>query len=123
MPGKYFLGKIWREIRQMQKAESGLVRSIDLSYHSDVRDFINLQSLFEVTENIVRRNDDIGVLNVASGTGTKISDLTEMLITKYCIGRLSLKLDESKPFSSLPYSIGDVSKLISLGIIPKKLEI
>ena len=123
MPEKYFLGKIWREIRQIQKAKSGLVRSIDLSYHSDVRDFIDLQSLFDVTENIVNRNDDIGILNVASGTGTKISDLTEMLITKYCEGRLSLKLDESKPFSSLPYSIGDVSKLISLGIIPKQMEV
>lgn len=123
LPERYFVGRIWREIQQTKLSKNDHPQTIHLKYHSDIRDYFNLNYLFEVTAALFTRKEPAGILNIASGKGITIADLTEAMIARYCPGKLVPQLDASFPISALPYSVGSVTKLKSLGIRPGQLEI
>jgi nucleoside-diphosphate-sugar epimerase len=122
LPEKYFVGRLWASIFAARASDRNKTQ-FSLKCHSDVRDFFDFDLLYRITENIIVRDDDVGILNVSTGIGTRVLDLAQGLIDLYCPGKIELNIDYQHPNSSLPYSIGDTGKLASLGFVSKKLEL
>ena len=115
MPPGCFVGRLWEAILANDKSE------FEFSYYEDVRDYFNFNLLGEVVENLVSRTASVGIVNVCSGTGIRISDLAREIVAKSRRLDFRLVLNAELPYGELPVSVGLTEKMELLGVSPKPL--